>query len=349
MSLQEGSIIMGEWYVRLPMHNVELHKEIAIGPVRLVPLENHRQIIRRISSQRDKAKPFLYTADAIVALGASEDKPPNPRQAAWDRFWPVHNALSFLQQREFFVAWWHLHRDPDCGDHSINSGAHLCMATVPYETKIHVLGDYAKIVADAAALWQNEAVHDKTWFARAWTFQLLSLGDHTVQTSYVKQWMAFETLFNRWCKKGEAVPEDVKDVELGSHKFVETTIRPIIEGALNCLVLQGKLKQFQVKAVTNSFGAKVYGHAHQKAQAFLSSYNVTDVPSSWLQECAEIRNRIVHGDVSGEDSNVLHWRTMRLRGLVNRYIMHLMGYAPKRWDYASCSASYEWKGRSAIE
>jgi hypothetical protein len=298
---------------------------------------SRREANKRILDGTHTPKPYVQTAYASIDCGQG-DKPPDDAFDQAEDFWALFHALCFLQQRDLFAYGCSFHHTPDCIDEPVSKHWYATRAEVPSGTKIQIFPMYAKdSVVDLATLWASPEKLEKTGFARAWMWSLASMGDHELANSYIKQWISFEILFNRWTDVAENAP---KEVRIQPRSVVRKKIQPAIRAALQPLVSQGELTSEQAQTLVRSVRDVIRPRAVEKAHAFLKAHALSGVPDSWVEESVRTRNAIMHGQVSGATHQELHWRTLSLRELVNRYIMLLAGYEAPDWEIEGHSDFY---------
>ncbi len=316
------------------MYNLELPggEEITVREVRLRPLPNHRDQVQKIAKASITPKAFVHTADAIVQLGPSEASPENPRQAAWEMFGPIHDALTFLQQRDFRASEWWLHDSPECDEAPVTGGYSAGSWQVPYETKIKIVGDYSHALEKAVDLWSsNDEVEQKTGYWLACQWQHVSLRRfNVIQVSYITQWMAFEVLFNRWYHARESA---LKQRYENHRSLIKSRLRNAMSDIFQPLVESGEMLSCDYEYLESKL-VNIRPSITHIASAFLESVGIGGISEPWLRKCQDIRSQIVHGPRTAKrapDPHDMHNRKMVLRTLVIRYIMSLIGYAPKDW------------------
>ncbi|MGD9497155.1 MAG: hypothetical protein AB7Y46_12730 [Armatimonadota bacterium] len=331
---------MGDWFVRLPMYNLELPAEVTVGEVVLRPVGSYEDHRKRIASVQHTETPFVHTADAVVQLGDLSGVPASPFEDAWDRFWHVHQALRFLQQRDFRVSEWSLHREPRCIDPPERQGWHMAICNVPYNPKIQVAySQWADAIQCAARLWQDDETDSRTGFRYAIALQHASLDERLpVELRFLSQWIALESLSQRWVAGPDAhvrIEHKVSSIDQQFHPFVRDALQPYVD--------QGMLNDEEADELARAVRKSVFSKAWNRTAGFLQAIGVGDVSGSWLRRCLCIRNGLAHGrrlsaiyavwpDVADAPQD-LSWRAKRLNDIVSRFIMSLMGYEPDSWNF----------------
>jgi len=345
------------------MHNVELDGDITAGSVRLRPVETPEEMPEGEVPSATGWASFRHTADAIVDLGEREVTPTNAGKDAyelgkdaWAKFRPVHDALRFLEQHDFAVSRCTLHNTPECDDQPRAEEGLPLIWTVPTGSRIRLaLAERQEDVLEAAAeKWADDEIAETTRFEYAVNWQFASMSRwEPAEAQYIKQWIAFEILYNRWC---DEAPDAPKDTEIKPER-VRNCVRKAVQEGLQDLVANGTISKKQAKAVKGAVHSVTRIEAHRKAKAFLTHYGVRDVGNEWLRECISLRNDLMHGRTLTEAygklkaqpsrSQDVHSRILRLRELVNRYVMSLIGYEPNSWDFAALSVGRYVKKGSA--
>ncbi|MEA3401927.1 MAG: hypothetical protein U9R79_11890 [Armatimonadota bacterium] len=332
---------MAEWWLRVPLHNVPLPTDSDVQDIQLRPRLPWYEARKAIEDAKHKGRPFVPTADAIVEVGASDQRPDNP----WDDlercgFWDLRDALQFMLQRDIPACHVYLHQTPDCSDEGIGPSSRLTISMVPYASHIQVLG-WAECLRDATRAWANDDLDARTDFRYAAKFQhVAKIPTIPLESMFIQQWIAFELLFNRWCEVEPDAPRDLKI----SEGTVRREVRPAIEQALRPLVNSGHITEVEAEALVCDVRPKVFERAQVKAVAFLDSLRIDDVPADWLRWCIRIRNTLVHGrswrelyaDERGDVEDPLvdmSTRVQQTRMLVNRAIMSFFGYEPEGWHF----------------
>lgn len=334
---------MPEWWARFEVYNLEIREPIEVRAVRVVPAfepVEQRKITDRLAGLGEDE--YLLSAYAIVYLGAGDRPPAALWEEAFGVFWPVHEALSFLQHRDLRVAYCELFDTPGCAGERITWAAHSIMCAVSHGPVIHVRGSYGAAVGALADLWDDDEADGHYGFRYAVTFQHSALQPRTsIEGEFTNQWIALELLANEWSENDRA-PACLKPLAL--RRCIQTKVRRTWERAVAGLVASGSLAEDDAQAlVRHGLSLRAQAPAVVRIQAFLKHFGVTDVPLEWIERGCWLRNRILHGRrwmaafeerwPGAEAAQSLWLTTMQARLLVDRYVMWLAGYEPLSWSH----------------
>ncbi len=339
---------MARWWVRFPIHNLDLGGPVTLDALRIVPVMSCADSRKAVRNYQWTAEPFVHTADAIVNIGEHTDRPSNAYELAWSSLGPVIGAAEFLWQRDLRVSEWYVHGSDECGDEPAAKGYALAFCDVPYGPPVQVFGSEADALRAGAKLWADSDTAEQTAFRYAIALQHAGMGRFVLtQMEFLHQWMALEVLFNRWSDMPDSC---VSDVVVAPE--VRKRLKTAVKEEADRLVAEGKLAGATAPRMSGFIRKRLTANAAEKAQAFLQHHAIGDVPKCWIRDCCELRNAIVHGrplsewyskhppEENDEPYQDLHWRTLRVRELVNRYVMSLMGYEPRRWSFEDMNALY---------
>ena len=106
-------------------------------------------------------------------------------------------------------------------------------------------------------------------------------------------------------------------------------MKPEIEKILSAPTESGEISESEAKQMVDR-QSNLRPFASEKAEAFLYGHGIIGISQQWLSRCTYLRANIVHGRFADTDYGEIHARTMVLRELVICYIMHLIGYTPRR-------------------